>query len=157
MMDRTEEGFALFQMFKATHSPDMHDVNVVLSGVAKYNVGLASRMIDRMHQRGLAPDAVTWGTVVHLAYLKEDTELMINLVKRAQERGTSEFTSRTIASLIRASFSDVPPGSQLASHTISLGNKRRVGSLQLTFGGEGGGHYWALESRVRTMSTNSVV
>jgi len=138
MMDRTEEGFALFQMFKATRSPDMHDVNVVLSGVAKYNVGLASRMIDRMYQRGLAPDAVTWGTVVHLAYLKGDTELMINLVKRAQERGTSEFTSRTIASLIRASVSDVPPESQLTSHTITLGKKRRVGSLQLTFGGEGG-------------------
>ena len=138
MMDRTEEGFALFQMFKATRSPDMYDVNVVLSGVAKYNVGLASRMIDRMHQRGLVPNAVTWGTVVYLAYLKGDTELIISLVKRAQERGTSEFTARTIATLIRASVSDVPSGFQLASHTVTLGSKRRVGSLQLTFGGEGG-------------------
>ena len=138
MMDRTEEGFALFGMVKATRSPDMHDVNVVLSGVAKYNVGLASRMIDRMHQRGLVSDGVTWGTVIHLAFLKGDTDLMISLVKRAQERGTSKFTARTISSLIRASVSDVPSGSQLTSHTITLGDKRTIGSLQLTFGGEGG-------------------
>ena len=138
MMDRTEEGFELFQMVKATRSPDMYDVNVVLSGVAKYNVGLASRMIDRMHERGLTPNAVTWGTVIHLAFLRGDTELMISLVKRAQERGISEFTSRTVASLIRASASDVPPGSQLASHTVTLGTKGKVGPLQLTFGGEGG-------------------
>jgi len=138
MTDRAEEGFAIFQTAKATGSPDMHDVNVVLSGVAKYNPGLASRMIDRMYERGLVPDAVTWGTVIHLTFLKGDTELMISLIKRAQERGISEFTSRTISTLIRASVSDVPPGSQLASHTITLGNKRRVGSLRLTFGGEGG-------------------
>jgi pentatricopeptide repeat protein len=108
MMDKTEEGFALFQMVKATRSPDMYDVNVVLSGVAKYNVELASRMIDRMHERGLVPNAVTWGTVIHLAFLKGDMELMISLVRRAQERGTSEFTARTIGTLIRASVSDVP-------------------------------------------------
>ena len=138
MTDRTEEGFALFQMAKTTRSPDMHDVNVVLSGVAKYNVGLASSMIDRMYERGLVPDAVTWGTVIHLTYLKGDTELMISLVRRAQERGISEFTSRTIASLIRASVSEVPPGSQSASHTVTLGSERNVGSLRLTFGGEGG-------------------
>ena len=135
--DRTEEAFALFQLAKPTHSPDMYDVNVVLSGVAKYSAGLASRMIDRMHERGLMPDAVTWGTVIHLTFLNGHTELMISLVKRAQERGISEFTSKTIATLIRASVLDVPPGSQLASHTVTLGRKRRVGLLQLTFGGEG--------------------
>jgi len=137
MMDRTEEGFALFEMAKATRSPDMHDVNVVLSGVAKYNVGLASRMIDRMHERGLVPDAVTWGTVIHLAFLKGATELLISLVKRAQEQGISEFTPRTIGTLIRASVSDVPPGSRLPSHTISLGDEKRVGLLELSIGGEG--------------------
>ena len=138
MTGRTEEGFEIFQVAKATGSPDMHDVNVVLSGVAKHNPGLASRMIDRMYERGLVPDAVTWGTVIHLAFLKGDTELMISLIKRAQERGISEFTSRTISTLIRASLSDVPPGSQLASHKITLGSETRVGSLRLTFGGEGG-------------------
>ena len=137
MTDQTEEGFALFQSTKAIRSPDMYDVNVVLSGVAKYNVGLASKMIDRMYERGLVPDAVTWGTVIHLAFLKGDTELMISLVKRAQERGMSEFTSKTISSLIRASVLDTSPGSQLASHTVTLGSKEMVGSLQLSFGGEG--------------------
>ena len=136
MMDRTEEGFALFQITKARRSPDLHDVNVALLGVAGYNTGLASRMIDRMHERGLAPDGVTWGTVIHLAFLKGDMELMISLVKRAQERGIPEFTARTIGSLIRASISDVPPGSQPASHTITLGEKLGVGPLRLTFGGE---------------------
>ena len=136
--DRTEEGFEIFQMTKATRSPDMHDVNVVLSGVAKHNPGLASRMIDRMHERGLVPDAVTWGTVIHLAFLKGDTELMISLIKRAQERGISEFTSRTISTLIRASISDVPSESQSKSHKITLGNKRMGGLLRLRFGGEGG-------------------
>ncbi|KAF9645163.1 hypothetical protein BDM02DRAFT_3120657 [Thelephora ganbajun] len=138
MMDRTEEGFALFQVVKAARSPDMYDVNVVLSGVAKYNVGLAGRMIDRIHERGLVPNAVTWGTVIHLAFLKGDVELVISLVKRAQERGVSEFTTRTIATLIRASVSDVPPGSRLPSHTITLGSKRTAGPLRLTLGGEGG-------------------
>ena len=137
MMDRTEEGFALFQMVKGIRPPDMYDVNVVLSGVARYNVGLASRMIDRMHERGLAPNVVTWGTLIHLAFLKGATELMINLVKRAQERGISGFTARTIGTLIRASVSDVPSGSQIARHTITLGNAKGVGLLELTFGGEG--------------------
>jgi len=138
MTDRTEEGFAIFQMSKVTRFPDMHDVNVVLCGVAKHNPKLAGRMIDRMHERGLVPDVVTWGTVIHLAFVKGDTELMISLIKRAQERGISEFTSRTVSTMIRASVSDVPPGSQLASHTITLGSKWGVGSLRLTFGGEGG-------------------
>jgi len=138
LTDRTEEGFAIFQIAKSARSPDMHDVNVVLSSVAKHNPGLASRMIDRMHERGLVPDVVTWGTVIHLTFIKGDTELMISLIKRAQERGISEFTSRTISTLIRASVSDAPPGSQLASHTISLGTGGRVGLLRLTFGGEGG-------------------
>lgn len=137
MMNKPEEGFALFETVKATRSPDMYDVNVGLSGVAKYNVKLASRMVDRMHERGLTPNAVTWGTLIHLASLKGDIELVISLVKRAQERSTPDFSSRTINSLIRASLSGVPPESQAPSHAITLGNKRGVGSLQLTLGGEG--------------------
>ena len=136
--DRTEEGFALFQMLKTTRSPDMYDVNVVLSSVAKHNARLASRMIDRMYERGLVPHAVTLGTVIHHTFLKGDTELMISLIKRAQEWGISTFTSRTIASLIRASVSDIPSGSQLASHTVTLGSAEGVRSLRLTFGGKRG-------------------
>jgi len=138
MMDRAEEGFELFRILKGIRSPDLHDVNVVLSGIAEYNVGLASTMIDRMHERGLVPDMVTWGTVIHLAFLKGDMELMISLVKRAQEQGISRLSARTIGTLIRASVSNVPPGSQLASHAVTLGSKERVGLLQLIFGGEGG-------------------
>lgn len=138
MMDRPEEGFALFQMVKGTRSPDMYDVNVGLSGIAKYNMELASKLVDRMHGRGLVPNAVTWGTLIHLAFLKEDISMVISLVKRAQERGISEFSDRTISSLIRASLFDVPPGSQVPNHTVTLGRTGRVGSLQLTFGGEGG-------------------
>lgn len=137
VMDRLEEGFTLFELVKATHFPDMYDVNVGLSGVAMYDVELASRMVDRMHERGLAPNTVTWSTLIHLAYLKGDTGLVINLLKRAQ-RWSPEFSSRTIDSLIRASLSDVPPESQVPSHSIALGSKRGVGSLQLTLGGEGG-------------------
>ena len=137
MIDKPEEGFALFQLVKSARSPDMHDVNVGLSGVAKHNVELASRMVDRMHERGLAPDAVTWGTLIHLASVKGDMELAISLVKRAQQRGISEFSSRTINTLIRASLWDPPPGSRVPSYTIVLGNKRGFGSLQLTLGGEG--------------------
>ena len=137
MMDRPEEGFALFEIAKATRFPDMYDVNVGLSGVAKYNVELASRMVDRMHERGLVPDEVTWGTLIHLAFLKGDMGLGISLVMRAQRRSTSEFSSRTINSLIRASLSDILPGSQVPSHAITLGSKRGVGPLQLTLGGEG--------------------
>lgn len=136
MMDRAEEGFALFEIVKATRLPDMYDVNVGLSGVAKYNVELASRMVDRMHGRGLLPDSVTWGTLIHLASLKGNMGLVISLVKRAQERNP-EFSSRTISSLIRASLSDVSPGSHVPKHTISLGKKRGIGPLQLTLGGDG--------------------
>lgn len=137
MMDKPEEGFALFQMVKGTRSPDMHDVNVGLLGIAKYNMELASKMVDRMHRRGLVPDAVTWGTLIHLAFLKEDISMVVSFVKRAQERGTPKFSDRTIGSLIRASLFDVPSGSQVPSHTVTLGKKRGVGPLRLTFGGEG--------------------
>lgn len=137
LMDRPEDGFSLFQIVKTTRSPDMYDVNVGLSGVAKYNAELASRMVDRMHERGLAPDAVTWGTLIHLAFLKSDMEMVISLVKRARQRGVSEFSSRTIGTLIRASLSDVPPGSQVPSYTSTFRSKEGVGPLQLTLGGEG--------------------
>ena len=139
MVDKPEEGFELFQMVKGTRPPDMYDVNVGLLGVAKYNVGLASRMVDRMYERGLVADAVTWGTLIHLAYVKGDVGLTINLVKRALERGVSVFSSRTIASLIRASLLDVAAGSPVPAYTIPLGVKATVGSLQLTLGGEGNG------------------
>ena len=137
MMDRPDDGFALFQTAKGTFSPDMHDVNVVLLGVAKYNVALAASMVDRMHERGLVPDPVAWGTLIHFAFLKGDVESMIGLVERAHQRGISEFSSRTTGSLIRASLSDVPSGSQVPGRTITLGRESGVGSLQLTFGGEG--------------------
>jgi hypothetical protein len=137
MMDMPEEGFTLFKVVKATRSPDMYDVNVGLSGVAKYNPQLASRMVDRMDERGLAPNSVTWGTLIHIAFLKGDMEMVISLVKRAQQRGISEFSSRTIVTLIRASLSDILPGSQVPSHTVILKSKDGVGPLQLTLGGEG--------------------
>lgn len=136
IMDRPEEGFALFEIVKATRVPDMYDVNVGLSGVAQYNVELASRMVGRMDERGLVPNAVTWGTLIHLAFLKGDMGLVISLVKRAQEHN-SKLSPWTINSLIRASLSDVPLGSQVPSHTITLGSRGGVGSLQLTLGGEG--------------------
>ena len=60
MTDRTEEGFAHFEMVKAARSPDMHDMNVVLSGVVKHNAGLVSKMIGRMHEHGL----------IHLTYVQ---------------------------------------------------------------------------------------
>jgi hypothetical protein len=94
-------------------------------------------MVDRMHERGLVPDPVTWGTLIHYAFLKGDVESMIGLVERAQQRGISEFSSRTTGSLIRASLSEVPSGSQLPGRTITLGRESGIGSLELTFGGEG--------------------
>jgi hypothetical protein len=136
-MDMPEEGFALFQIVKTARTPDMYDVNVGLSGVAKYDLGLASRMVDRMQERGLAPDAVTWGSLIHLASLKGDIGLVIGFVDRARRRGISAFSSKTIDSLIRASLSAPSPGSQVPSYTVTLGEKRMVGPLQLTLGGEG--------------------
>ena len=137
VMDRPEEGFALFKAAKAASHPDIYDVNVGLSSVAKYNVQLASRMVDRMLERGLVPDPITWGTLIHLASLKGDMGLVISLVERAQRRGISKFSSRTINSLIRASLSDVPPGSQVPKLAIALGRKSGVGLLELTLGGGG--------------------
>jgi len=63
--------------------------------------------------------------------------MVVSLVERAQERGIYKFSDRTIGSLIRASLFNVPPGSRVPSHTVTLGWKRGVGPLQLTFGGEG--------------------
>lgn len=98
--------------------PDLHDVNVALSGMARYSPKLASKMIERMIQRGFVPDSVTFGTVIKEAINRRDRELVVDLVRRAQEVDV-HLSFKTIAALVQSGVSDA--GTSLNGDTDTLG------------------------------------
>ena len=84
--------------------PDLYDLNVALSAMAEYSPRDAARMIDRMISKGVQPDAITYGTVIHFATLHRDTRLVSSLVQKVGEMGNVQLTVKSIQALIRASI-----------------------------------------------------
>lgn len=116
---RIHAGFEVFQVIMdKKEMPDLHDVNVALSGMARYSPKLASKMIERMIQRGFVPDSVTFGTVIKEAINRRDRELVVDLVRRAQEVDV-HLSFKTIAALVQSGVSDA--GTSLNGDTDTLG------------------------------------
>ena len=94
--------------------PDLHDVNVALSVLAQHDPEGATWIIQRMVNRGLRPDAVTFGTVLHQAILRGDEDQINALMEQASKLG-ARLTQKTISSLIQNYLTvkvDTPPSTQ---------------------------------------------
>jgi len=97
------EGFATFKhLLNRKEVPDMHDVNVALSAVAEQSPRLAARMIRRMLAKGLSPDAITFGTVLHRAINHNDKELVDEMISRIKEMKDVRLSLKTVTGLVRA-------------------------------------------------------
>jgi len=87
--------------------PDLHDVNVLLSALARVSPRLAVKMTKRMEARGLRPDAVTFGTILHNALLHQDEALVPEMIRRIHSLPDKRITLKTMVGLIRASIVSV--------------------------------------------------
>lgn len=84
--------------------PDMYDINVALSAMAEYDPRRATGIINLMIQRGLQPDPVTFGTVIHYASIHKDAELVSTLVHKAYEADNGQLTLKSVQALIKAAI-----------------------------------------------------
>lgn len=99
------EGFETFKhLLNRKEVPDMHDVNVALSAVAEQSPRLAARMIRRMLAKGLPPDAITFGTVLHRAINHNDKELVDEMISRIKEMKDVKLSLKTVTGLVRANM-----------------------------------------------------
>ncbi|KAF8236330.1 hypothetical protein L208DRAFT_647521 [Tricholoma matsutake] len=100
------EGLQVFKvLLQRKEIPDIYDVNVALTAVAEADPRLAARMIGRMIEKGLQPDAVTFGTVMHHAFLFQDEALVDEMMEGIRGLKDARLTLQSIGGLIRASVS----------------------------------------------------
>ncbi|KAL6308460.1 hypothetical protein BKA93DRAFT_764984 [Sparassis latifolia] len=106
MLKQMSEGFSAFRMLlNRREVPDVHDVNVVLGVLAEYSPQAGERIIERMLQKGMKPDGVTFGTVIHHAVLHGQMEVVSSLIRRARSLNAEHLTFKTVGTLIRAMVS----------------------------------------------------
>ncbi|KIM89083.1 hypothetical protein PILCRDRAFT_812977 [Piloderma croceum F 1598] len=105
MIGNVTAGFETFQiLLNRKEIPDLYDINVALSAMAEYTPSGAAKMITTMIDKGVRPDAVTFGTVMHFAALNKDTQLVGSLIKQARLIDDGTLTLKSVQSLIRASI-----------------------------------------------------
>ncbi|KIK69663.1 hypothetical protein GYMLUDRAFT_34057 [Collybiopsis luxurians FD-317 M1] len=98
-----EEGFRVFRaLIRRREVPDLHDINIGLSALAEHRPVTAAKMIQVMIERGIQPDSVTFGTVIHHALAHGDMELVGNLLQQARA-GNIQLSPQGLFSLTRAS------------------------------------------------------
>ncbi|KAJ7288464.1 hypothetical protein C8J57DRAFT_1116000 [Mycena rebaudengoi] len=115
ILGRLTEGFETLKMvLNRREMPDLYDVNVALVPLAAHKPRLAADMIQRMLDKGLQPDNVTFGTIMHHALSHDDMELVQEMVTRMCELDDSELNYKSIVSLIRFSVIDEPGVGQRA-------------------------------------------
>jgi hypothetical protein len=82
--------------------PDLHDINVLLSAIAKVDPQKALYMVRRMITLGPEPDSVSFGTVIHQAARHCDSAVISGLLQLARKTGC-QLTTKTMVTIIRAS------------------------------------------------------
>lgn len=97
-----------FDAFKALldrkEIPDMYDINVALSAMAEYCPRAAAQMIERMIAKGIQPDPISFGSVLHFAAAHGDTELVGKLIGKVRQIDNGQLTLKSVSALIRASI-----------------------------------------------------
>ncbi|KAF5360657.1 hypothetical protein D9756_004788 [Leucocoprinus leucothites] len=97
------EGFDIFRVLLGRlELPDLYDVNVALSALAKDSPHAAARTIKKMEERGLRPDIVTFGTVLHHASTQKYQKVASEMMDQIMELETLQSNIKTYGALIRA-------------------------------------------------------
>ncbi|KAJ7069906.1 hypothetical protein C8F01DRAFT_1114589 [Mycena amicta] len=105
IVGRFMEGFETFRLLLDRRDmPDLHDVNIILTAVAVHDPREAAKVIQRMIARGLEPDHVTYGTVMHRALEDGDHELANEMVERVRDLQQDHISYKSIVSLVRGSL-----------------------------------------------------
>lgn len=103
IVGKITEGIDAFKhLLNRRELPDIYDVNVALSAMAKLQPERALKMIERMANRGLEPDAVTYGTIMHCALLNKDMPLVNDMIERVSSLGAEHLTLKSVTGMIRA-------------------------------------------------------
>ncbi|KAA1469784.1 hypothetical protein DENSPDRAFT_835450 [Dentipellis sp. KUC8613] len=103
LLGDTAAGSGVFQMMlDRGDTPDVYDMNVALAAVAEEDPERAMRMIRRMMSKGLTPDSVSIGTVLHHAVARRNMRVVKEAFELARTQG-GQFTLKTLSSLVRAS------------------------------------------------------
>jgi hypothetical protein len=103
-LGRVSDGLDMLKVLLGRYEiPDIYDINIALSAIAEFHPRRAAGILKKMVERGIRPDAVTFGTIIHHAILHGELRLAGYLIGRAQELGCEELSAKTTASLIRAS------------------------------------------------------
>ncbi|KAI0755295.1 hypothetical protein C8Q80DRAFT_1094372 [Daedaleopsis nitida] len=137
MLDRDAEAFQVFELMKARDIRlDLHDLNVVISVVAKADPAAGLARIEKMVAAGLRPDAITYGTVIHWAIFHGDAPLVGRVIEMARAHGLQEFSFKTLAALVHAAVQPefaaaggVGEGAQLAHVDDVVGTMLDMGIL----------------------------
>ncbi|KAJ7212255.1 hypothetical protein GGX14DRAFT_362186 [Mycena pura] len=88
--------------------PDIYDINVTLTVMAQHSPRSAANIIQRMIERGLQPDHITYGTVMHHALNHGDMELVEEMVQRVRMLKNTHLSYKSIVSLVRGSIAFRP-------------------------------------------------
>jgi hypothetical protein len=97
-------GFDTFKVLMGRKEiPDLYDVNVAMSALAERNPRAAAKMIERMIEKNLQPDPVTFGTVLHQAIVHGDMTLVTALIQRVRKLDR-HLSLKSVSALIRASL-----------------------------------------------------
>lgn len=103
-LGRVSDGLDMLKVLLGRYEiPDIYDINIALSAIAEFQPRRAAGIMRKMVERGIRPDAVTFGTIIHHAILHGELRLAGYLIGRAQELGCEELSAKTTASLLRAS------------------------------------------------------
>ncbi|TFK40633.1 hypothetical protein BDQ12DRAFT_461635 [Crucibulum laeve] len=97
------EGFQMFRyLLDRKEVPDLHDVNVALTAMAEQHPRSAAKLINQMSKKGLQPDAVSYGTVIHYALLRKDMTLASDMAAHMKGLKDKQLSLKSLAMLIRA-------------------------------------------------------
>jgi hypothetical protein len=103
IVGKNTEGFHIFKVLLGRlELPDLHDFNVALSAVAKLSPKIAVDMIKTMEGRGLVPDAVTFGTVLHYASSQDRTQVVEEMLDRIMRLETLLSDVQVLGTVVRA-------------------------------------------------------
>src|ERR1700722_6282983 len=112
ILGRPQAGFKTLRIVTDRKEvPDMHDINVALSGLAEHSPRDAAEVMERMVKKGCKIDPVTFGTVLHRTVRGGDPEQVEALMLSARKLGYLRTTPKTISSLIHDSLK-IREGSQ---------------------------------------------
>ncbi|KAJ3565022.1 hypothetical protein NP233_g7907 [Leucocoprinus birnbaumii] len=156
---KNTEGFEVLKVLLGRlELPDLHDVNVALSAIAKESPSAAARTIKKMEEQGLHPDIVTYGTVLHYAAAQECQDVASEMMKQILALESLQSDVKVFGALIRALVKPTPeddketsilklrtawkiihevgvpqPSTQIGNYLVSLAIEAKDASLAFKF------------------------